>query len=240
MLVVAQLLLGTQSSSEEARITFDFDCARATPPAPCKSLLPTVAAEGRTGRTWNDRAVPVDLDGDRKPEYVAPIRCGATGNCDWIVLAEKNCRVLGRLRGAFITVARAQGEAWSRVEGYSTVGAGHGILVRYVWVSASYHEASTNELSDPGATDYLAAIGKIKCPANWTTWFQSGETQAAWGVLWVYSIPSFVVLSALSWLVYVRYRRATNAAATTVIYLGNLLVVLAGGFALTYAAFLLW
>ena len=71
-------------------------------------------------------------------------------------------------------------------------------------------------------------------------WFRSGETQAAWGVLWVYSIPSFVVLSALSWLVYVRYRQATSAAETTVIYLGNLLVVLAGGLALTYAAALLW
>ena len=163
MLLLAFMLLAAQSSSA-VRITFDFDCARAAPPPPCQTVLPT-AEEARAAGTWNDRTVSVDLNGDRHLEYVAPIQCGATGNCDWLVLEEQNCRVLGRVSGAFITVTRT-GESWSPVEGYSTQGAGRGVLVRYAWEDGSYREVTSVELDDPAASDYLAAIGKIKCPAK--------------------------------------------------------------------------
>jgi hypothetical protein len=68
--------------------------------------------------------------------------------------------------------------------------------------------------------------------------FPSGEAWIAAGVLWAFSLPSFLVLSVLSWFVYVRYRQAKSAMVTGLIYAGNLLVVLAGGFALTYWALL--
>ena len=65
--------------------------------------------------------------------------------------------------------------------------------------------------------------------------FATPEAWIATGVLWAFSIPAFVVLSALSWPVYQRYRQARKALATSVIYLGNLLIVMIGGVALAYA-----
>jgi hypothetical protein len=69
--------------------------------------------------------------------------------------------------------------------------------------------------------------------------FASGEGWIATGVLWVFSIPGFVVLSVLSWPVYRRYRQATGALGAMVIFSVNLLAVMIGGVASAYAVVVL-
>ena len=64
--------------------------------------------------------------------------------------------------------------------------------------------------------------------------FPSAESWTGAGILWAFSIPGIVALSACSCLVYPAYRRAANPTATGLIYLGNLACVAVGGPLLTY------
>jgi hypothetical protein len=87
---------------------------------------------------------------------------------------------------------------------------------------------------------YVSSIAAIAGLSSFLTvvaaksWFPSGEAWEGAGLLWAFSVPSIVVLSALSWPVYVRYRRAHTMKATTLIYLANVIGILIGGFAATY------
>jgi hypothetical protein len=165
MFLAVLVFLAAVSPSEPVRITFDFDCAQVTAPRACSSVLPSTEEALEPG-TWNDRAVLLDFDLDGRLEIVAPTKCGATGNCEWRILSAQNCAVLGQLEGEFITIVRAGASGWPAVEGYWSMGAGQGVLAKYAWKGDQYEETATSQLDDPAASEYIAAIGRIRCPGN--------------------------------------------------------------------------
>ncbi len=61
-----------------------------------------------------------------------------------------------------------------------------------------------------------------------------GESQEAAGIVWAWSIPAMIALSALSCFVYPTFRRATTTIRTSVIYLANLAAVAISGPGLVY------
>lgn len=176
MTAAASCLLATDPSSLAlarnlgCAHVFDFSCART-------DALPTAVAEhlGQHGlqvlsdhpvavgvRHWSDRAVPVDLLGDLEPELLVPVECGATGNCSWYIYAMDPPRSLGTIDGLLICVER-RGAAPERVTAYSSVGAGHGLLVTQVFKNGQYRLKSSAHLEGPRNDRVLASIGPPEC-----------------------------------------------------------------------------
>ena len=120
-------------------VKFDFNCA-STPAYPDRKLNRIVRALGHedTGPPrYADRAFVFDLNDDRSPEYFVPLNCGATGNCNWAVLAPNPARLLGTINGQYIYVYRSAAR-WPTLITYGHLSAMEGSLVTYRFRKARY------------------------------------------------------------------------------------------------------
>lgn len=113
----------------------------------------TMKAEGfEDFGTWGDRAVALDLNGDRKPEYFVPLDCGGTGNCVWGLFASAPVRKLAMITGKDIYVQKVQGR-WSELVVYSHFSAVEGALSTYRILKGKYVEASPRQPINVGDSD---------------------------------------------------------------------------------------
>ena len=114
------------------------------------------------GGHWSDRAIQVDLVGDKAVELLVPTECGATGNCTWYIYATDPQRQLGTIDGALICVERGASEP-ARLIGYSSAGAGQGRLVKQVFKNGRYKLKSVKDLDGSRNDSALTAIGSPSC-----------------------------------------------------------------------------
>lgn len=124
-------------------VKFDFNCA-STSAYPDRKLnrivRAAVAGLDTHGLRYADRAFPFDLNGDRSPEYFVPLSCGATGNCDWAVLALNPARLLGTINGQYIYVYRSAAR-WPTLITYGHLSAVEGSLTTYRFRKARYEQS---------------------------------------------------------------------------------------------------
>jgi len=161
---------GAEASAPTAPTTFptlvaDFDCAK--PAAfPAKQLArlasKAVAETPEAVATWGERAISVDLNRDGKPEYIVPLRCGATGNCSWGIFAVDPVRSLGNINGARIYIMPVKA-GWSEIWTYSAVGAGDGYLVVSAFRNDGYLTLSSSQLPEHENDSFLDRMGQPQC-----------------------------------------------------------------------------
>ncbi len=87
-----------------------------------------------------------------------PLDCGATGNCRWALLASKPARLLGTIDGALIYIL-PRNSGWSRLMGYSSMGAGEGVLETYAHRGGRYVVISRREVRDSTYDEFADAYG---------------------------------------------------------------------------------
>jgi len=86
---------------------------------------------------------------------------------------------------------------------------------------------------------FSACVGSLLLIVGAQSRFSSGEAWIEVGVLWAFSIPAAIVLSACSWFIYPAFRRAAGVATPSIIYVVNLASVAIGAPVLTYMVILL-
>ena len=132
---------GPERRAPRLAAVVNFDCAAQAmlPKGDVASLASgTAGAECRRGgTTWGDRAWKAELGPGSEPDFLVPLTCGATGNCDWAVLVGGPARVVGRLEGDLIYI-HAHTSGWARLTTYESTGAGEGIVMTYVYGHDGY------------------------------------------------------------------------------------------------------
>ena len=81
-----------------------------------------------------------------------------------------------------------------------------------------------------------AALTSFICVAVLATLLvEPGEEQLGWGILWVFSVPGFLLFSVISLLAYPRYLSSESAARRLGIYAAVVAIVGISAFALAFA-----
>jgi hypothetical protein len=166
-LLVLALLFFTPAadSGTQPQKGFGFVCARADPRLASEyreALAPLLAKFGGEGvATWGDRAVAVRLSATVSG-WLVPISCGATGNCNWAVLAASPARSLGVISGSVIAVRQRDGE-WAILETYTGDGPGEGDLTSYEYHNGSYRKITVARLKPAVVDSYQSCIDNESC-----------------------------------------------------------------------------
>lgn len=146
---VIVLMVGISSAIPQTKpapyIKFNWGCSgqKAYPKKTLEKIVrSTMKEEGfEDFGTWGDRAVALDLNGDRKAEYFVPLDCGGTGNCVWGLFASAPARKLAMITGKDIYVQKVQGR-WAELVVYSHFSAVEGSLATYRMSKGKYVEVS--------------------------------------------------------------------------------------------------
>jgi hypothetical protein len=155
--------------AHRASMVFSFECATpaqlptSTLARAVRSALAEVRDPGVT--TWGDRAVAQDLNGDGQPEYLVPLRCGATGNCTWGVFSIGPARHLGMVLGARVQVSFPNA-GWAKVVGYSSLGSGQGLTQGFELRGGRYVEIERHEVAGADNDQLLDSMGDPKCESK--------------------------------------------------------------------------
>ena len=152
---IACISLANGQTKTVPYVKFNWGCSsqNAYPKTLDRIVRSTMKAEGfEDFGTWGDRAVALDLNGDRKPEYFVPLDCGGTGNCVWGLFASAPVRKLAMITGKDIYVQKVQGR-WSELVVYSHFSAVEGALSTYMILKGKYVEASPRQPINVGDSD---------------------------------------------------------------------------------------
>ncbi len=154
------LVPGIAVAAPTVRSIFDFDCANAsviTGSPAAKLAAEAISAGPPEGvKSWGDRGVLIDSNGDGQPEVAVPLWCGATGNCTWAIYGGKPIKLLGRVDAEVIRVPAASGSD-GRILTYSHLSAMDGTMSSYVLRSGQYVKVSE------AAVAASEAIGRMGC-----------------------------------------------------------------------------
>jgi len=143
---------GWRVTREKPWDKFDWNCAStsAYPGAQLSRLVQiALKREGTPAAPWADRAFPLDLNGDHKPEYFVPLDCGATGNCNWGVFALGPARFLGVVAGEYIFVHKRIGR-WPKIIAYGRLSVVEGSLRTYRFNKRRYVSVGGGYAVGPG------------------------------------------------------------------------------------------
>ena len=124
----------------------DWDCLRQEYPKPRLDRVVHHAIQQFGGlgvATWGNRASAYDLDGNSKPEYFIPLRCGATGNCSWGIFGARPSRLLGVIIAENIYV-RKRTARWATLTGYVHGNVSEGIITDYHFRNGKYRRRGRN------------------------------------------------------------------------------------------------
>jgi hypothetical protein len=133
---------------------FDFNCVEASwHPSPQLNdiVQETLRREDSGVSRYGDRAFAFDLNGDRQNELFVPLTCGATGNCQWAVLATNRPRLLGVIAGQIVYVHRLRG--WPVIITYGNVSAVEGGLTTYRYRNRRYRPVGKDFAINHGTSD---------------------------------------------------------------------------------------
>jgi len=132
---------GPRAASIKDPVRVNFACASGEVFAAAdiqEAVREIVPPHGGAGsRVWGDRAVALDLNHDRRPEYLVPLSCGATCNCRWAIIALKPSRSLGVIEGCVLDLSVAR-RGWAQVTAYTHLSAGEGTLTTHDYRSGEY------------------------------------------------------------------------------------------------------
>ena len=124
---------------EKLLVKFDWNCSStsAFPEAKLRRIVEIAQRREGGAKTAVDRAFAFDLNKDGRPEYFAPLVCGATGNCTWGVFALSPARFLGTVNGEYIYVHKRAG-LWPGIITYGHLSAAEGVLETYIFRKGRY------------------------------------------------------------------------------------------------------
>ena len=153
----------------ESLIKFDESCSSIAEYEAAKldQVVPRILKRYPNPDVIVNRAFGFDLNGDKKPEYFVPFRCGGVGNCDWGVFALNPTRFLGIVNGKDIYV-HAQKAHWPDVFGFGHLSAAEGALETYRFNGRYQRQKNPYPIGDETLTLEIQNVSGHKLPAVFT------------------------------------------------------------------------
>jgi len=148
-------------SEAELLVRYSFICAKETLPSSIQAVVTPLMSTYRDRGVayYGDRAVVAPVGHVATGLYLVPLSCGATGNCDWGVVASSPPRLLGVFNAAVIDLSVKS----SRIYAFSRMGAGEGDLETLELRSDVYRRDSVAKLKPEAADRYSACIDNERC-----------------------------------------------------------------------------
>lgn len=111
---------------------------------------------------WGDRAVAVALDVDSAPEFLVPLDCGATGNCNWVVLDDDATILDGIIEGCVLFVRRTQSERYD-IHAVVRFSVSEGRYLKYVPIEGGYWRQSSGKLKPEAVVKFTKCLDDTDC-----------------------------------------------------------------------------
>jgi hypothetical protein len=113
-------------------------------------------------KAWGNIAVSVMLTKGADPVLFVPLSCGATCNCQWLIVDSSGKRSYGVVNACVIEV-EVSPRKWPRLLCYGHMGAEDGILSVYTFTNGHYAKEYSVTLVGAAASPWQDCADNEKC-----------------------------------------------------------------------------